>query len=38
MYNFIWQHNTITMESAKLLQAIIETAIDGIITIDDRGE
>ncbi|HCM32577.1 PAS domain-containing sensor histidine kinase [Chryseobacterium sp.] len=25
------------MESAKLLQAIIETAIDGIITIDDRG-
>jgi hypothetical protein len=24
------------MESAKLLQAIIETAIDGIITIDDR--
>lgn len=26
------------MESAKLLQAIIETAIDGIITIDDRGK
>lgn len=25
------------MESAKLLKAIIETAIDGIITIDDRG-
>ncbi|EJL71618.1 PAS domain-containing sensor histidine kinase [Chryseobacterium populi] len=25
------------MESAKLLQAIIETAIDGIITIDDTG-
>lgn len=25
------------MESAKLLQAIIETAIDGIITIDNRG-
>ncbi|WP_426479112.1 PAS domain-containing sensor histidine kinase [Chryseobacterium sp. CBSDS_008] len=25
------------MESAKLLQAIIETAIDGIVTIDDRG-
>jgi len=25
------------MESAKLLQSIIETAIDGIITIDDRG-
>ena len=26
------------MESAKLLKAIIETAIDGIITIDDRGK
>lgn len=26
------------MESAKLLQAIIETAIDGIITIDDGGK
>ena len=25
------------MESAKLLEAIIETAIDGIITIDNRG-
>lgn len=25
------------MESAKLLSAIIETAIDGIITIDDKG-
>ncbi|WP_312900367.1 PAS domain-containing sensor histidine kinase [Chryseobacterium taichungense] len=25
------------MESTKLLKAIIETAIDGIITIDDRG-
>lgn len=25
------------MENAKLLQAIIETAIDGIITIDQRG-
>ncbi|RZM29346.1 MAG: PAS domain S-box protein [Pedobacter sp.] len=25
------------MESAKLLKAIIETAIDGIITIDNRG-
>lgn len=25
------------MESGKLLKAIIETAIDGIITIDDRG-
>ncbi|MHA4895549.1 PAS domain-containing sensor histidine kinase [Pedobacter sp. PWIIR3] len=25
------------MESAKLLKAIIESAIDGIITIDDRG-
>ncbi len=28
---------TETMESAKLLKAIIETAIDGIITIDNRG-
>jgi two-component system sensor kinase FixL len=28
---------TCNMESAKLLKAIIETAIDGIITIDDRG-
>ena len=26
------------MESAKLLKSIIETAIDGIITIDDRGK
>lgn len=26
------------MESAKLLKAIIETAIDGIITIDNRGK
>lgn len=26
------------MESAKLLQAIIQTAIDGIITIDNRGK
>jgi two-component system sensor kinase FixL len=26
------------MESGKLLKAIIETAIDGIITIDDRGK
>lgn len=26
------------MESAKLLSAIIETAIDGIITIDSRGQ
>ncbi|PTT39828.1 PAS domain-containing sensor histidine kinase, partial [Chryseobacterium sp. HMWF028] len=26
------------MESTKLLQAIIETAIDGIITIDNRGK
>ena len=25
------------MESAELLQAIIETAIDGIITIDSQG-
>jgi PAS domain S-box-containing protein len=25
------------METAKLLKAIIETAIDGILTIDDRG-
>jgi two-component system sensor kinase FixL len=31
---FVKTHN---MESAKLLKAIIETAIDGIITIDDRG-
>ena len=26
------------MDNAKLLEAIIETAIDGIITIDDRGK
>ena len=26
------------MEEARLLKAIIETAIDGIITIDDRGK
>ena len=25
------------MESARLLQALIETAIDGIITIDSQG-
>lgn len=30
-------HATTNMENAALLQAIIKNAIDGIITIDDRG-
>lgn len=34
----IFQDNAYVMESAKLLYAIIETAIDGIVTIDNRGK
>jgi two-component system sensor kinase FixL len=34
---FAYRSKNQIMESAKLLKAIIETAIDGIITIDDRG-